>query len=364
MRLYCFICVLFVFVGKFCLAQEVKLQNSENNAKSFAISSAHYSKVAYKYSRTNYFSDNINLIKQNCDSGLIAAHIAIDHADSAVFFAHDSCVLAKELMNDVINYQKNAIQAFKQLKNNLEKGSFSSIMSDSKVSMLDMGNAITDAYMASFYLETDIMTIDVKRDRDVIRLESDESSYITLKELYIERMIEIKGEISLLKEEAKKSSGEELLEINKAIDQLVIEEKQSSEKIKNCDNKLINVKNELSKEMLKIVNKDIFTTERIGFYNENVPVPLNSDVPKGLVYRIQIGFFVNQLPPEHFEGVFPISSEKVDETYFKYEAGNFSNYEDAKEARLKVMKKGYTDSFIVAYYDGKKITINEALKRE
>ena len=84
----------------------------------------------------------------------------------------------------------------------------------------------------------------------------------------------------------------------------------------------------------------------------------------GLVYRVQMGFFKSQLPPEHFDGIFPISSQKVDETYYRYVAGSFAKYEEAKSAKLSIIEKGYKDSFVVAYLNQQKISIGKALEEE
>ncbi|MDB4534706.1 SPOR domain-containing protein, partial [Vicingaceae bacterium] len=116
--------------------------------------------------------------------------------------------------------------------------------------------------------------------------------------------------------------------------------------------------------MLTIVHKDIFTMNKDNFYNENVPVPITDKVPTGLVYKLQIGFFKSQLPPEHFQGIFPLSSQKIDEIYYRYVAGNFANYKDAKDAKESVIEKGYSDSFIVAFLNGEKISISDALNQE
>jgi len=187
---------------------------------------------------------------------------------------------------------------------------------------------------------------------------------MTIKELYGKRLVEIEDEILLLDEESKKSSGNKLVKINNAISRLKKEEKNLFTKMKSSEDKLISVKNDLSEEMMQIVNKDIFTTDKEGFYNENVPVPVNVELPKGLVYRVQIGFFKSQLPPEHFKGIFPLSSQKIDNIYYRYVAGNFAKYQEAKSAIIAISEKGYSDSFVVAYIDGKKVSISEALKKE
>ena len=154
------------------------------------------------------------------------------------------------------------------------------------------------------------------------------------------------------------------MEIKNAIAQLKEEEKEIMDKMKNSEDRLINVRTDLSEEMLKVVNKDVFTTEKDNFYNEKVPVPEDIEVPKGVVYRVQIGFFRSQLPSNHFAGIFPVSTQKVDKVYYRYLAGNFARYEDAKEAKIKLVEKGYQDSFVVAFIDGKKASINEAINEE
>ncbi len=91
---------------------------------------------------------------------------------------------------------------------------------------------------------------------------------------------------------------------------------------------------------------------------------MNADFPKGLVYKIQVGFFSNQLPEAHFDGIFPLASEQIDNVYFRYTAGSFSAYQEAKNALKEINNKGYKDAFIIAYFDGNKITISEALNKE
>ncbi|MBL4594902.1 MAG: hypothetical protein JKX68_13975 [Flavobacteriales bacterium] len=354
---------LFLSLSTTSRAQKIDLKDYENQAKAYAIMSAQYSKDAYYYSKKNYFSTSLKEIKQNCDTGLVCAQIAIEYADSAIILAYDTCKYAKTIMLSAKEYQQLGIISFKLMKkdNNLNQ-----IHELSRGVVYDMGNAIADAYRASMFLDGEkVTTKSIKESkREITRLESDEFSYMTIKELYGKRLAEIDSEIILLEAEAKKSKGEKLAEINNAITQLRTEEKECFQKMKNSEDRLISVKNDLSEEMLKIVNKDIFTTEKEGFYNENIPVPSDVEVPKGLVYKVQIGFFKSQLPPEHFQGIFPLSSQKVDDVYYRYVAGNFAKYEDVKAAKIAISEKGYSDSFIVAYIDGNKVSISEALEKE
>ncbi|MCO6499541.1 MAG: hypothetical protein J5I47_04070 [Vicingus serpentipes] len=357
----------------FCFCQDasgqtIDVNDYENKAQAYAILSAQYSKEAYYYSRQNFFESSTKLIKANSDTGLVYTQVAMEYADSALLVAHDSSIYAKSVMLIAKKYQEQSGSYFKQIAKEMDQNRLHELVGNS---MYAAGNALTDAYKASLFFdwkqeqqqEKDEID-EPKEKRDVTRLESDEFSFMTIKEMYGKRLIEIEDEILLLEAAAKKSSGVDLEKINNAISQLKKEEKDLIYKMKNSEDKLIKVKNDLNAQMLSVVNKDFFTTEKEKFYNDSVPVPVNFEMPKGLVYRVQIGFFKSQLPQDHFDGIFPISSEKIDQSYYRYTAGNFKKYEEAKEAKITISKKGYTDAFVVAYIDGKKVPISQALNEE
>jgi hypothetical protein len=304
-------------------AQKIDVNDFDNKAQAYAILSAQYSKDAYYYSTKIYFSGSISTIKQNCDTAIFYAQSATEYADSAYLIANDT---SASLFFEWKVEEEGLISKNEDITNN---------------------DSITEG-----------------NKRDNTRLESDEYSYLNVKEMYGKRLIEIEDERLLLEKELKNSSGKRKLEIQKIISQLKKEESEIFIKMKNSADRLISVRNELSEEMLKIVDKDIFTTGKEDFYNEKVPVPLTSKMPEGLVYKVQIGFFKSHLPPDHFAGIFPISKEKIDKIYYRYVAGNFAKYEEAKNATKAIAKKGYSDSFVIAFIDGKKVSISEAISKE
>jgi hypothetical protein len=54
--------------------------------------------------------------------------------------------------------------------------------------------------------------------------------------------------------------------------------------------------------------------------------------------------------------------EKLDNGINRYSVGIFRNLEDAKAAKVQVNGIGYEDAFIVAFYNGKRVSLNEALR--
>lgn len=371
----------FLFFNNDLRSQKIDISRYENKAQAYAILSAQYSEDAYFYTRKNYFQTSVSAIKSNSDTGLVCMQIAMEFADSAFNAAHDTSTEARMVMLYAKDYQQRTLKLFNRIR--FEKNN-SIIIELCEDAMYKSANAVADAYKASLmftikpdetpqkqgramFFDARVKTPLVETEepmRDITRLETDEFSFITIKELYGKRLIEIEDELLLLETEAKKSKGTKLLEINVAIAHLKKDKTEFFEKMKGSEDKLVKVKNDLSKEMLQIVNKDIFTTDKPGFYSHKVPVPLNIELPMGLIYRVQIGFFKSQLPPEHFEGIFPITSQKVDETYYRYVAGSFAKYNDAKLAKIAIAEKGYVDSFVVAYLNQNKISISEAIKEE
>jgi len=353
----------FLFVGINAFkAQKIDINLYENKAQAYAILSAQYSADAYAYSRESFFLNDKTTIQFNCDTAITYTEIAMQYADSALLVADDSSKYAKEVMLYAIEYQEKAIMGWQKIK---REDRTSIIHNTSEETIYFISNAVVDAYEASLEFGNKIRKLentDVIADRDITRLEIDEYAYKNAQTTYLKKIDEIDGEILLLKD--KKVSKEEEKLIDDVILELEAEKRQFLGKIKNSESKLIDIKNKLSEEMLKVVNKDNFTTNKKGFYSEEVPIPLNVELPKGLVYKIQIGFFKTRVPSNNFDGIFPISCEQINSTYYKYLVGNFNNYQEAKAAKLIMIEIGYTDAFVTSYFDGEKIPVSKALKRE
>ena len=94
------------------------------------------------------------------------------------------------------------------------------------------------------------------------------------------------------------------------------------------------------------------------------PVYLESYIPeKGVIYKIQVGFYMSQVPPILlFKGLSPVFQEKMP-VGAKYSVGAFTTYELVAVAKGFVKSLGI-DAFVTAYYNGKRVTIAEAQSHE
>ena len=98
---------------------------------------------------------------------------------------------------------------------------------------------------------------------------------------------------------------------------------------------------------------------RQGTADEEIPV--DPEMPDGLLYRIQVAVFRNPVDPSYFKGMKPVYGFKMpgrDLTI--YYAGMFRRLSDANNALAAVRKTGFSDAFVSAYFDGKAISMERA----
>jgi hypothetical protein len=98
-------------------------------------------------------------------------------------------------------------------------------------------------------------------------------------------------------------------------------------------------------------------------YTENNPIPLDAKIPDGLVFKVQIGAFKNALPNNTFKGLSPVIAQSTPNGYIRYMAGNFEKYESANAVKNDLQNLGYNDAFVVAYFNGKRINLNEGVDK-
>lgn len=93
-------------------------------------------------------------------------------------------------------------------------------------------------------------------------------------------------------------------------------------------------------------------------------IPMDVPMPTGVVYKVQVGAFRSELPLEAFSDMTPVTGEHAGNGLVRYTAGMFTTAAGASEAGARVRERGYRDAFVVAYLDGRRIPLREAMRAE
>jgi hypothetical protein len=91
-------------------------------------------------------------------------------------------------------------------------------------------------------------------------------------------------------------------------------------------------------------------------------IPIDAPMPAGVVFKVQIGAFRSAPPDDAFGDLSPVTGERLENGLTRYSAGLFTGFEGANAARDLVRERGYRDAFVVAYRDGVRIPLSEALR--
>ena len=126
----------------------------------------------------------------------------------------------------------------------------------------------------------------------------------------------------------------------------------------------VNPEDILSKDFVppSVITQEIFLLTDKKVYSQENPIPLNPKIPKGLIFKVQVGAFRNPIPQDLFQGFAPISAEKVRDDITRYRVGYFKTYQAANKAKNQIrgLSSSYRDAFVVAINNGKRIKLSEA----
>lgn len=90
----------------------------------------------------------------------------------------------------------------------------------------------------------------------------------------------------------------------------------------------------------------------------------NTSIESGIIFKVQIAASGKVLPltPSNFNGLDNVSVLNEGGTLNKYMYGNTSSYDEAKQNLDEAKAKGFGGAYIVAFKNGTKISVQEAIK--
>jgi N-acetylmuramoyl-L-alanine amidase len=190
-----------------------------------------------------------------------------------------------------------------------------------------------------------------------------QAPFMVLHKAYMPRVLIEMGFISNPKEGAILDSEEGQNEIAQSIANAIIAYKKENYGANDNDNI---VKPSQKVEEVKVVETPVQkpTTTPFEVKKPETKPEVKPEVTSGVVFKVQLSASSKKLDlvPSNFNGLSNISMSS-EGTLYKYMYGQTSSYDEAKRLMQEARGKGYTSAFVIAFKDGKKVTVQEALKQ-
>lgn len=119
-----------------------------------------------------------------------------------------------------------------------------------------------------------------------------------------------------------------------------------------------------SKKVVEVKKEPVPEKEETTVKTPEVKKPEPKTETAGVSFKVQIAAASKKIDPipSNFKGLKNISVTSDNGTLYKYMYGETSDYETAKRNLEEAKAKGYPSAYLVAFRDGKKISVQEAIK--
>ena len=343
----------------------------KKSSKKYAYKAALNITEAYYFIKIAFTSNQEEIIYQNIDSAGSFVTRSVTGLDSAIYFALETDSFA-------VSETKFALENLRNTRNVLIKikktEGIRAKQSAVKESMSMCKNALDQAHRAAYFYG---MNAKEAMPKHFSKLDIDHALFSIVEEDLRRKLEEKDKEITELQKKNVPDNPEEKKAFLQQIKQKEEEEVNIKTRLKETEEKLKEIA-ELLKTEKKSPTKGkqeetIFSKSLSPSQQNNKEVNdeigwgwqiiLDPELPKGLVYKIQIGVYRKPISAEVFKGLTPVFGETMAEG-IRYSAGIFSKLNDAQQAKDYIKETGLTDAFIIAYHNGKKISVEEAKKQE
>jgi hypothetical protein len=201
-------------------------------------------------------------------------------------------------------------------------------------------------------IKNETFIIKSDNERNSTRLEVDNALFSLLREDLKRKTKSLDEQLKEYGELLKKSKGSEKESAAAELQETKDYKLKLQGQLKDTDNKLKRITKLLRTEQ----HKNTKAEESVFAKNTT---NVDQELPKGLVYKVQVGVYKNAISTDVFKGLTPVYGE-VFTGGIRYSVGSFSKFYDAQQAKEYIKNMGLADAFVIAYYDKQRISIELA----
>lgn len=361
-----------VFIG-LLNGQDLIERNYFDNAKAknAAIAAARYAEEGYYYTKFTTFINSVDSSRLFADTALFFMKRSLMLSDTSLFHASKKNIRA---LNFLYEGKSKLVIADSVIREFYPMVDISSHQYFGKESSMHLSNAVMDLFNASLLLKSDsgeenpkVPDYEVLPFKDeVVRLEADEASFQQASNSYEEEIALYEDMYQELESEAARATKEEIASsIEASMKQVEAQLNLAVSDLEDASFRIEEIRELLDKKYLDDV-ADVEGPEYISQFEkaEEGEVVMNEEIPDGLVYKIQLGYYPEDVDKNNFSGLFPVSGETVKDGLARYYAGLFFSYEKASQGNAYVRENAIPNSFVVPFYNGQKISMSRAVAIE
>ncbi|MFT4771168.1 MAG: hypothetical protein ACI9CP_000253 [Cryomorphaceae bacterium] len=361
-----------VFIG-LLNGQDLIERNYFDNAKAknAAIAAARYAEEGYYYTKFTTFINSVDSSRLFADTALFFMKRSLMLSDTSIFHASKKNLRALNLLHEGKSMLLIADSVMREFYPMVDISSHKYFGSQSS---LHLSNAVMDLFNASLLLKSDpsedipkVPDYEVLPFKDeLVRLEADEASFQQAANSYEDEIALYEDMYQELESEAARATKEAIVNsIETSMKQVEAQLNLAVSDLEDASFRIEEIRELLDKKYLDDV-ADVEEPEYISQFEkaEEGNVVMNEDMPDGLVYKIQLGYYPEDVDKNHFSGLFPVSGETVKDGLARYYAGLFFSYQKASEGNAYVRESAIPNSFVVPFYNGQKISMSRAVAIE
>lgn len=143
----------------------------------------------------------------------------------------------------------------------------------------------------------------------------------------------------------------------------VLVESNKAEAVKS---EMIQTKTEQRNSLIvqKEVEQEVLSAEntKLAAYNKapGAAIAYAVETRLGLFFTVQIGVYNKPVPASQLLNIKPLVTQRLENGQVRYSSGIFHSVSEAKPKRDEAVLLGISDAYITAYYQGKRISVQEA----
>ena len=341
-------------------------------AKNSAIAAARYAQEGYYYTKFTTYINALDSSRMFADTALFFVKRSLMLSDTALIYAPTINYPAIDFLN---SGRDRTLESDRIIRDYYPMVDVKSHNVFGRDAALNLSNAVMDFYNASLLLRAEPDAGATEEDRyavmpyaaEVTRLEIDETAFQMASNALEEEIGDLERLSLTLQSKINNATDQKSRFAHKQnldkVDRLLT---LSTSRLKDTSHRIQEIRQLLNQKHLDDV-KYLEDPEHLSYFETagtQKVIEMDKQVPDGLVYKIQLGYYPSDVDIENFHGLFPISGETVRKDLARYYAGLFYSFKEAAVGSDYIRNNVIANAFIVPFKNGEKISISTAVEME